>query len=160
MALTKIEATWDNTLTHHHLPVWVFIEKAFLFNFSRFGPVWPLDCGINVSATVTNHYFLLLKLNFDACNHFGLSVDITLNQWIRVFTCSICERLFLQHVNRSEGENMAELAKHDSHCWTLSVCVFPLITDVWAAWALGGSVTGIKRTTYVSPIKMNQCTTC
>lgn len=35
-------------------------------------------CGMNVSATVTNHYFLLLKLNFDACNQLGLSVCVAL----------------------------------------------------------------------------------
>lgn len=31
-----------------------------------------------MSATVTNHYFLLLKLNFDACNQLGLSVCVAL----------------------------------------------------------------------------------
>lgn len=31
-----------------------------------------------MSATVTNHYFLLLKLNFDAYNQFGRSVCLTL----------------------------------------------------------------------------------
>lgn len=39
---------------------------------------WCCNCGMNAFATVTNHCFLLLKLNFDACIQFGRSVCVSL----------------------------------------------------------------------------------
>lgn len=79
--------------THHHLAVWVFIEKCFVSSQQ----IWPgltswlcCNCGMNVSATVTNHYFLLFKLNFDACNQFGLSVYVIHES--ECFSCSTFEK--------------------------------------------------------------------
>lgn len=69
------------------------------------------------------------------------------------------ERKYLLHGNRSEVENRPYSPKWDPCFSAFSIYVCPSITDVWAAWAPGGSVTGTRRTTYVS-LKMTQSTTC
>lgn len=162
MALTKIEITVNSTNNRHHLQVCVFTEKCFVSSQQ----IWPSltfwqcwNCGMNLSATVTNHYFLLL--NFDVCNQFGaFSLCFTRNE-SECFTHWVFEKtVFILHGDWSERENLPDLAKYDPCFSTLSVYLCPSMTDVWAAWAPDGSVTGTKRTTFVSPIKMSQSTTC
>lgn len=116
-------------------------------------------------ATVTNHYFLLLKLNFDACNQLGLSVCVTLQmnhsvprtQLLKITIFTAWEQI----KERYRRENSPDMATFDSCFSTVfRVCMCSLMSDVWAAWAPGGNVTGIKKTTVVSPVKMSQGTTC
>lgn len=103
---------------------------------------------------VTNHYFLLLKLNFDACNQVCLSA--LLSKWIT-------NQTLFPELELITGSNCTEAKT--GLIWQYFVLVSQLfmcmcVTDVWAAWAQGGSVTGTKTSTYASPVKMTWIKTC
>lgn len=103
---------------------------------------------------VTNHYFLLLKLNFDACNQVCLSA--LLSKWIT-------NQTLFPELELITGSNCTEAKT--GLIWQYFVLVSQLfmcmcVTDVWAAWAQGGSVTGTKTSTYASPVKMTRIKTC
>lgn len=72
-----------------------------------------------MSATVTNHCFLLLKLNFNACNQFGLSVCVKLQM-------NHSKRLYLMHVNSIKKDTLWQafiLVFHLFPCMCVSICV-------------------------------------
>lgn len=107
---------------------------------------------------VTNHYFLLLKLNFDACNQVCLSA--LLSKWIT-------NQTFEKHSSLNWSWSQGVIVQRRKQAWFANILSLFLnsfmcmcVTDVWAAWAQGGSVTGTKTSTYASPVKMTWIKTC
>lgn len=84
---------------------------------------------------------------------------VLFKKWVRavlILNCCMGTITGRQHgVKEAKFGNMWSLFLSFFH-----LCVSPCLSDVWAAWAPNGSVTGTRRTTDVSPVKMIQSTTC